>query len=67
VDLHTILPAVDAMGRSVPGACQDPDRGVAAEEFAYDALAEVTGGSGDEDGDGSDDLLFSVGVGEAPA
>lgn len=33
-----------------------------AEEFANDALAEVTGGSGDEDGAGSQEVLFSVGL-----
>lgn len=48
------------MGRPPPGARQDPDQGIGAEEFANDAAAEVTGGSGDEDGGGSDDGLFSV-------
>jgi hypothetical protein len=56
------------LGRPASGACQDPDEGVAAEEFANDAAAEVSSGSGDEDGDSSDDVLFSLGfVGAAPA
>jgi hypothetical protein len=39
-----------------------------AEKFANDAAAEVTGGSGDEDGGGSDHVLFSVRfVGAAPS
>ncbi|TQJ41180.1 hypothetical protein FBY33_3279 [Arthrobacter sp. SLBN-112] len=36
-----------------------------AEEFANNALAEVTGGSGEENGDGSDDVLVSVRMGAA--
>jgi hypothetical protein len=60
VDLHAIVPTVDAIGRPAAGACQDPDERVAVEKFANDAAAEVTGGSGDEDGGGSDDVLFSV-------
>jgi len=68
VDFHAILPTVNALGRPASGACQDPDEGVAAEEFANDAAAEVSSGSGDEDGDSSDDVLFSLGfVGAAPA
>lgn len=61
VNRHPIFTAEQSFGCSTPGPCQDPDQGVASEEFTNDALAEVAGGSGNEDGFCSDDVLFSVG------
>ena len=60
-NLNAVPLPVHGLGGSAARAGQNTNEGcgVGGEQLADDPVAEVTGGSGDEDG-GHDEVLFSV-------